>query len=40
MLDTLLKLDGDILIWIQDNLRAWWLGHIKKYIKNLSKVAA
>ena len=32
MLDTLLKLDGDILLWIQDNLRAGWLDPIMKFI--------
>ena len=35
MLDTLLKLDGDILLWIQDNLRAGWLDPIMK-LHNIS----
>ena len=36
MLDTLLKLDGDILLWIQDNLRAGWLDPIMKFITYLA----
>ena len=38
MLDTLLKLDGDILLWIQDNLRAGWLDPIMKFITYLANV--
>lgn len=35
MVDTLIKLDGDILLWIQDNLRADWLDPIIKAITYL-----
>ena len=35
MIDTLIKLDGDILLWIQDNLRADWLDPIIKAITYL-----
>ena len=40
MLDTLLKLDGDILLWIQDNLRAGWLDPIMKFITYLANGGA
>ena len=40
MIDTLLKLDGDILLWIQDNLRAGWLDPIMKFITYLANGGA
>lgn len=40
MLDTLLKLDGDILLWIQDNLRTGWLDPIMKFITYLANGGA
>lgn len=40
MIDTLLKLDGDILLWIQDNLRAAWLDPIMKFITYLANGGA
>ena len=40
MLDTLIKLDGDILLWIQDNLRAGWLDPIMKFITYLANGGA
>ena len=40
MLDTLLKIDGDILLWIQDNLRAGWLDPIMKFITYLANGGA
>lgn len=40
MLDTLLKIDGDILLWIQDNLRTGWLDPIMKFITYLANGGA
>lgn len=40
MIDTLLKLDGDILLWIQNNLRAGWLDPIMKFITYLANGGA
>lgn len=40
MIDTLLKLDGDILLWIQDNLRAGWFDPIMKFITYLANGGA
>ena len=40
MIDTLLKIDGDILLWIQDNLRAGWLDPIMKFITYLANGGA
>lgn len=40
MIDTILKLDGDILLWIQDNLRAGWLDPIMKFITYLANGGA
>lgn len=34
-MDALIKLDGDILLWIQDNLRTGWLDPIMKFITSL-----
>lgn len=38
MLETLLALDGNILLWIQDNLRADWLSPIMIRITKLGNI--
>ena len=40
MIDTLLKIDSDILLWIQDNLRAGWLDPIMTFITYLANGGA
>ena len=38
MLETLLALDGNILLWIQDNLRADWLSPVMIRITKLGNI--